>query len=209
MMMDINPYRQYAEEYDRWYDEHKAVYLSELSCIKEIIPSSGRGLEVGVGTGRFASSLGIRWGLDPSGDMLERAHGRGVRVVRGESEGLPFTEETFDFVLFVTAICFLSDPARSLEEAARVVRPGGSLIIGMVDRDSSLGRQYQAKKEKSRFYRQATFYSVPEILRLLPPAGWRETAIRQTLLEKSDPEQAAREGYGEGGFVVISARKIW
>ena len=206
-MQTVNPYRKFAEEYDRWYDENKAAYLSELSCLKRFIPSSGRGLEVGVGTGRFAGPLRIKWGVDPAAMMLEQARDRGIGVIRAEADGLPFTGEQFDFVLFVTALCFLPDPARSLAEAGRVVRSGGSLIIGLVDRESFLGRKYQAKKDKSRFYREATFYSVPEVLRLLAASGWREPAIRQTLFGKVETVQASREGYGEGGFVVVAARK--
>jgi len=43
-----SPYREYVEEYDRWYDEHQAAYLSEVACVREMIPGTGRGLEVGV-----------------------------------------------------------------------------------------------------------------------------------------------------------------
>ena len=204
----ISPYREYSEEYDRWYDENQTAYLSELSCLKQFIPSSGRGLEVGVGTGRFAGPLRIKWGIDPVAEMLAKARDRGIRVIRAEADCLPFAGKQFDFVLFVTALCFLPDPRQALTEAGRVARPGGRLIIGRVDRDSFLGLKYQAKKEKSRFYREATFYSVPEVLRLLTTAGWREPAIRQTLFGKVDAVQASREGCGEGGFVVVAARKM-
>ncbi len=206
-MLIAIPYQKYAEEYDRWYDGNKVAYLSELACLKEFIPSSGRGLEVGVGTGRFAASLGIEWGIDPAGEMLEKARARGVTAIRAEAERLPFAGRQFDFVLFVTSICFLPDPARALAEAGRVVRPDGIVIIGLVDRESAVGRKYEAKKEKSRFYKKARFHSVPEVRRLLASTGWRETAIRQTLVGKVDGVQVSREGYGEGGFVVVAARR--
>ena len=203
-----SPYREYVEEYDRWYDEHQAAYLSEVACVREMIPETGRGLEVGVGTGRFAAPLQIKWGVDPASGMLEKARARGVAVIRAAADRLPFSGRRFDFGLFVTSICFLPDPAAALEEAARVVRSGGSVIVGLVDRESGLGRKYEEKKGKSRFYKKATFYSVPEVLRLLASAGWGETAVRQTLFGRVDAVQSSREGYGEGGFAVVSARKI-
>jgi len=84
------------------------------------------------------------------------------------------------------------------------------LIVGFVDRESYLGKIYQAKKSKSRFYRDAEFYSVPDVMKLLPSASWREIEIRQTLFESTDEKtivQTSRGGYGEGGFVVVSAGK--
>lgn len=207
-MTRSDPYREYVEEYDRWYDENKAAYLSELACIKELLPAPGRGLEIGVGTGRFAVPLGIEWGIDPAGEMLKKARARGIRLIQAAADDLPFAGEKFDFVLLVTALCFLPNPLQALKEAGRTLTREGSVIIGLVDRESYLGRKYEEKKEKSRFYRSATFYSVPEVLRLLSSGGYRETAIRQTLFGQADAVQSSREGFGEGGFVVVAARKI-
>ena len=49
---------QRAEEYDRWFDEHPAIYLSELNALR-MAACHGIGLEMGVGTGRFAMPLGV------------------------------------------------------------------------------------------------------------------------------------------------------
>ena len=66
------------------------------------MPKVTRGMEVGVGAGRFAVPLGIRWGIDPSIRMAEMAKARGLQVVAARAEGLPFTVRRFDLVLFVT-----------------------------------------------------------------------------------------------------------
>jgi SAM-dependent methyltransferase len=206
--MSNNPYQSYPGEYDHWYDQHRPAYLSELEALRAALPSAGVGLEIGVGTGRFAGPLSIEWGIDPAREMLVRARERGVKVTRGRGETVPFNSRSFDYVVMVTVLCFLSSPDRVVGEAHRVLKDEGRLILGFVDRESYLGRIYQEKKEKSRFYSEANFYSVPDVLRLLPSVVWRKISIRQTLFESAgerDAVQTPREGYGEGGFVVISA----
>lgn len=208
--MSDNPYRYYPDEYDHWYDRNRTAYLSELEAIKEALPPVGVGLEIGVGTGRFAGPLGIEWGIDPAREMLVRGKERGLRLIQGEGEVLPFSPRSFDYLVMVTVLCFLSSPDKVIEEAHRVLKEEGRLILGFVDRDSYLGRIYQEKKSKSRFYRGAKFYSVQDALKLLSSASWREIAVRQTLLESNgaiDCVQRSREGYGEGGFVVVSVGK--
>ncbi|MCL6087403.1 MAG: methyltransferase domain-containing protein, partial [Actinobacteria bacterium] len=97
-----------ADEYDRWYDDNKEIYQSEVLALKQVVPAGKRGLEVGVGTGRFAVPLGVKVGVEPSEAMSSIARQRGVKVKKGFAENLPFKDKSFDFVLFVTTICFLS-----------------------------------------------------------------------------------------------------
>ena len=61
---------RYYKKYDAWYDRNKFAYLSELEAIKKVLPKKGKGLEIGVGTGRFANSLGIECGIDSLKNML-------------------------------------------------------------------------------------------------------------------------------------------
>lgn len=62
----IEPFEKYTDRYDSWFDRHKAVYESELMALSELLVHTGTGMEVGVGTGRFAVPLGIKTGIDPS-----------------------------------------------------------------------------------------------------------------------------------------------
>ncbi|PIW33718.1 MAG: SAM-dependent methyltransferase, partial [bacterium (Candidatus Ratteibacteria) CG15_BIG_FIL_POST_REV_8_21_14_020_41_12] len=66
-----NIFDQYWKRYDAWYDNYRFAYLSEVEAIKKVLPRKGKGLEVGVGTGRFASVLGIHYGIDPSVKMVK------------------------------------------------------------------------------------------------------------------------------------------
>lgn len=61
------------KRYDDWYEKNKFAYSSELEAIGQFLPRTGKGLEIGVGTGRFAGALGIEWGIDPSERVLRIA----------------------------------------------------------------------------------------------------------------------------------------
>ncbi|MFA5156691.1 MAG: methyltransferase domain-containing protein [Candidatus Omnitrophota bacterium] len=199
---------KYYKEYDVWYDKHKFAFLSEIEAIKKVFPRHARGLEIGVGTGRFAASLGITMGIDPSGKMLKIAQERGVNVRLGFGEDIPFPNGVFDCVVIVITLCFVKDPERVLKEASRILEKNGKIIIGIVDKQSFLGKYY--RKKKSAFYKQAKFLSVKEITDLLKAAGFGRFSYYQTisiLPDKMDSIEKPRKGFGKGGFVVISAKK--
>jgi len=158
----VEPFEKHAKEYDVWFDENELVYLSELEAVKSMLPDSGTGIEIGVGTGRFAAPLGIKLGLEPSKSMASLARKRGIEVVEGMAESLPFEDSSFDFVLMVTVICFLNDVGKALSEAYRVLKPGGSIIIAFIDKNSTIGKMYEQRKNEDVFYKEATFYSVEE-----------------------------------------------
>jgi len=69
-----------TKKYDAWYDTNKFAYLSELEALRKVLPEVGRGLEIDVGTGRFAVPLGIDIGIDSSKRMIEIAKERGASV---------------------------------------------------------------------------------------------------------------------------------
>ena len=167
-------------------------------------------LEIGVGSGRFAAPLGIQVGVDPSPAMLALAAARDIEVVAGTAEQLPFPPARFDNALVVTTICFVDSPVRMPAEAHRVLKPEGSLVIGFIDRDSPLGRDYLAHQTENVFYREATFYSADKVERLLGEAGFTIRAWGQTLshsLAETCALEALQPGRGRGSFVVVSARK--
>ena len=179
--------------------------------MRALLPFSGRGLEIGVGGGRFAAPLGVEFGIDPSAEMLAHARLRGVRVARAVAEALPFPRAAFDYALVVTTLCFVDDPTGMLAEARRVLKPGGALVIGFIDRASALGRHYEAHKDEDVFYRNAKFYSGDEVERLLFDTGFGAPVWAQTLcrpLAEIRAIEPVRAGRGEGAFVVVRAEKI-
>jgi SAM-dependent methyltransferase len=87
----ITPFEESAEGYDRWYDQHAAAFAAEVATLRSCLGSTvGCGLEIGVGTGRFAAPLGVSFGIDPSSSMLQLAARQGVTTCQGLGKQLPF-----------------------------------------------------------------------------------------------------------------------
>ncbi|GAI31701.1 unnamed protein product, partial [marine sediment metagenome] len=140
----------------------------------------------------------------------EIAQGRGIEVIGGVGESLPFRDSQFDFATMVTTICFLDDVEVAFNEAYRILKPGGCLIIGFIDKGSSIGQLYQRHKNENVFYRVATFYSVDEVVSRLKKAGFKGFDFTQTIfhnLAEIKGIESVRDGYGEGSFVVVKAVK--
>ena len=204
----IEPFVLYHRRYDEWFEHHEPAYLSELLAVRALLPLEGRGLEIGVGTGRFAAPLGVQFGIDPAVEMLGYARARGVYVAAARAEALPFAVASFDYALVVTTICFVDDAAAMLREAARVLRPQGTLVIGLIDRESPLGQDYLSHQADNVFYRAARFYSASEVAKLLAGTGYKDLSWVQTvskpLAEMRDVEPVAH-GTGRGAFLVVRA----
>lgn len=200
------PFEEHSLRYDAWFDEHRDVYEAELAAVASLIEPGAKAVEVGVGTGRFASRLGIHLGVEPSARMARLARARGVEVSQGCAEDLPLPDAVFDLVLMVTAICFFDDVDRAFREARRVLKDSGSIVVAFMDADSALGRFYQERKAKNVFYADATFYSVPDVTARLGRAGFTGFEYRQTLFGPDASPAEPIEGFGAGGFVVIRAR---
>lgn len=210
-MARTDSFDTHAERYDRWFERHDAAYRSELLAVRRLALRPGLGLEIGVGTGRFAGPLHVSVGIDPSARMLKRARARGVKAARGTAEALPFLGGVFDLVLIVTTICFVDDARAMLREAGRVMKPDGMLIIGFIDRESRLGRHYVAHRDESPFYRDAEFYSVAEIAGLLAETGFVASEWVQTLdkvLAQTVEVECPRPGSGQAAFVAVRAAKV-
>jgi len=210
-MARIEPFEKYSEKYEDWFERNKFIYESEIQAIKELLPKVKKSIEIGVGSGKFAVPLGIKIGIDPSPRMRKIAQKRGIEVIDAVAEELPFENSQFELVLMVTTICFVDNLDLTFREIYRILKPGGYLIIGFVDRNSSLGKLYQKHKENSLFYKIATFYSTKEVVYNLSKVGFKEFDFRQTIFH--GPKEIkdvgpAKEDYGEGSFVVIRARKL-
>jgi len=209
-MAKIEPFEKHKVKYEEWFEKNVFAYKSELQAIRYLLPKRGTGVEIGVGTGRFAAPLGIRVGAEPSKAMGKVAQKRGIEVIDGVAEALPFEDCMFDFALMVTTICFVDDIGASFKEIFRVIKPAGCFINGFVDRKSSLGKFYQKHRDKNVFYKMATFYSVDEIIPYLKKTGFRNFTFAQTIfhtLDKIKEVESIKEGYGDGSFVVVKGMK--
>jgi demethylmenaquinone methyltransferase/2-methoxy-6-polyprenyl-1,4-benzoquinol methylase len=91
-------------------------------------------LDVATGTGLVARAVSERYGcevvgLDRSSDMLSAAAARDghIPLVRARAESLPFADESFDHLTFTYLLRYVDDPAATMRELARVVKPGGRI----------------------------------------------------------------------------------
>jgi demethylmenaquinone methyltransferase/2-methoxy-6-polyprenyl-1,4-benzoquinol methylase len=108
------------------------------ALVSAVAPQAGqRVLDVATGTGMVAAELLARAdcsvvGIDQSAEMLAGARARfagaehsRVELIEGQAEALPFTDESFDALTFTYLLRYVDDPAATMLELARVVRPGG------------------------------------------------------------------------------------
>jgi len=209
-MPKIKPFQEFTDEYDSWFVDNRFAYLSELEAVRKALPHTNEVIEVGIGSGIFAKPLGIKEGIDPSEAMLQKARQKKLNVQNAVAEKLPYADASRNGVVMITAICFVDDIYQAFHEAHRVLRDKGFLILGFVDKDSPIGKEYLEHKDESIFYRDATFFGTQELFNILKESGFSVVETFQTVfgnLENITEVQPVIEGFGKGSFVVIKALK--
>lgn len=146
----MKKHRQAPEElslpasYERWRESPLGRITDRLEeqLLLELIgdPAGLDVLDVGCGDGSLLNMLAQRGslavGIDSDPRMLRAAARRAnamsssIRLVYGKAETLPFADASFDRVVAVSMLCFVSDAGRAIREMARVLRPGGRLVMG-------------------------------------------------------------------------------
>lgn len=201
-------FEQNTGEYDQWFEKHANIYQSEIMAIEQALPKNKSGIEIGVGTGRFAIPFNIKYGIEPSENMARLAEQRGIKVYRAYAEDLPIGDAAFDFALMVTTVCFLTDIPKAFSEIHRILKPEGEILLAIIDKNSELGRKYEKEKSSSKFYRDAHFHSTDELTKMLKQSGFQNFDYWQTLANlNEDKIEKPVKGYGQGSFVVIKAGK--
>jgi ubiquinone/menaquinone biosynthesis C-methylase UbiE len=130
-------YDDVADRYDHHYDRSRGrCYHTHLSRhIMEVLPKTGLLLDIGCGTGLFVEKYmmesGAAVGIDISRGMILQARRRCTEseFVLGTGETIPFSDATFDAVASLLAFSYMRDPQGMLDEAFRVVKPGGTIAI--------------------------------------------------------------------------------
>lgn len=186
----------WAEKYDQWFETPMGRlikgYESKL-ILRMLAPRPGELiLDAGCGTGIFTEDIletGVRVvGLELAFDMLRRAvtkcSGRTFQSVIGDIQRLPFADNSFNKTISITAIEFIQDARRGVEELFRVTKPGGCIVVATLN---SLSPWAQRRKEAAQkghpLFKHAIFRSPDEIKGLSPVEGIVETAIH---FEKND-----------------------
>ncbi len=209
-MPKTEPFDKYTNDYEKWFKENPFLFESELNAIRKVIPKGVGGIEIGIGSGIFATKLGIKDGIEPSTKMREKALSRNLDVKNAVAEKLPYPDKSRDFVLMVTVICFVDNVTKAFKEVNRILKDNGILIVSFIDKESPIGKAYEENKEQSVFYKDATFFGTSEVLDLLKKNDFNIEKIYQTIygdVSNIKSAQKPLEGYGKGSFVVIKANK--
>lgn len=143
----VDVHTRQAEEFDQRYkhlkrDPYNSTFTYGRQKVEGVLdaeikklPAGSRILDVGCGTGftirRLRESGYMTVGVEPSEGMRARAiaDNPGAEIVDGDVEALPFPAASFDGVVSIEVIRYLSDPSKGLAEMARILRPGGVAVI--------------------------------------------------------------------------------
>jgi len=187
-----------------------------------------RVLDVGTGDGTYAIEAARRGArvtaLDAETSMLDAARARAERrgvsldLVQGRAERLPFEDGAFELVLAVTVLCFLPDPLAAVREAARVLVPGGRIVLGELGRYSVWAAERRVRGWLgSSTWSRAHFWSRRELATLARRAGLRVQDVRGGVyfppmsvaarwLERIDPVLTRARAPG-AAFLALAADK--
>jgi demethylmenaquinone methyltransferase / 2-methoxy-6-polyprenyl-1,4-benzoquinol methylase len=153
-------------------------------------------LDVATGTGLVARAVGERYGcevvgLDRSADMLSAAVARdgSIPLVRARAESLPFPDESFDHLTFTYLMRYVDDPAATIRELARVVRPGGRI--------AALDFSVPANPTLRTLWRVYTSIGLPLIGRAISQQWASVGAFLRGSIERFDREHSAAEIEGD------------
>ena len=144
--------REYYDEFADWYEKERHhgyhAMIDDLEVDLVLPHAQGKDvLEIGCGTGliltRIAEVAATARGVDISPGMLEGARRRGLDVVEGSATALPFDDCSFDLVYSFKVLAHVEEIGTALQEAARVLRPGGEAVLEFYSRRSL---RYLAKR---------------------------------------------------------------
>lgn len=201
--------REHTDTYEQWYEgRYKRAEVWQKKVMQQLLDVDVRIkalLEFGCGTGRFTrwwTQIGIEaTGADISPLMLSQAIDLfNGPLVMADSHNMPFKDNSFDAVAFITTFEYYKDPCLVIQEAARVAKYG--LAFGMMNRNSPkyIRRRVQQMFGKNPFYITASFYTPSSLIRVIDQAlQGRRYSIRSmcTGLPKLFPVQQWKIPYGD------------
>jgi SAM-dependent methyltransferase len=146
-----------AVEDDHWWYRNTRALAADL--LHPWLQPDARILDAGCGpggNGAWLATHGDVVGVDLSADALAfvRARRPATRPVRARVEALPFADRSYDVVVGLTVLYTVPDDARAVAELARVLRPGGAVLL-VEPAFPALGRAHDATVHGRRRYRSA------------------------------------------------------
>jgi len=170
-----------AKDYDNYYKKEsgRAVDRIEKDTFAYFLEKLPRGnlLEPGCGTGHWTayfSGKGFKvTAIDTSESMLQIARKKNISNAifqKADAADLPYNDHSFPVIATITMLEFVSNINAVLDEIDRVLKPGGTLLVGCLNELSEMGKN----KINSKVFRHAHFFTPEEIERLLSRFGHPE-----------------------------------
>ena len=163
--MRTEAYAELAAVEDRhwWFRGRRAL-------LRVLLPSGGRLLDAGCGTGRNLVEFGPGVGVDPAPEAVEACAARGLDVRQASLEALPFEDASFDRLLAADVLEHVDDDARALRELRRVSAPGAVLVLTVPAHPRLWSAHDEALHHRRRYRR-------PELLARVRAAGWQPEVV--------------------------------
>jgi len=184
------------KKYEAWYETPLGGasdrFEKELVLSMAGVKDGERVLDAGCGTGiysiEFAKKRALVTGLDASSGMLEWARAKtgraGLKIdfIEADIINVPFPDGHFDLVLSVCMLCFVRERESALLEMKRVLRPGGRVVIALLNRRFPWAILRRAKGLfRKSVYDSAEFITPRAIESALRKAGFKEIETRTCL----------------------------
>ncbi|MBN3561056.1 class I SAM-dependent methyltransferase [Aliamphritea spongicola] len=212
------------DPYEQWFLTPLGAVIKqlELDLIMQLVqPQPGEHiLDAGCGSGIFTEPLVTAGasitGIDVSRPMLEWAEKRlpEQQFLAADICDLPFADGHFDKTVSITALEFIEDAQRAMDEMWRVTKPGGLMVVATLNGKSpwAARRKAKAAADKDSLFNHAWFRTPQELAELMSVSGEIHTAIH---FEKdADPDtavqveaQALANGEDSGAFLIGCWRK--
>ncbi|HQA08355.1 MAG TPA: methyltransferase domain-containing protein [Syntrophomonadaceae bacterium] len=216
-----------AANYDHWYQNPRGAFIDELeteAALKLFAPYPNLPvLDAGCGTGNFSIKLALMGakvtGIDISEDMLSIAKNKAsllhldIEFLKMDLHSLVFPDGSFAGVFSMAAWEFVSHPERAFAELWRVLRPGGQLLIGTINRESPWGKLYMEQAQHpGSVFKYACFKSLQDLKNLAPDhiSGWSKCLFISPDAEDNlftrDMEESLQYS-NPPGFIVVCWQK--
>ena len=186
--------RQRKEHFDALGDPRQLVpgrsWAAWARALGHLLPAIDVA-DIGCGEGHLTLEI-ARWahhvtGIDRSDDVLERAqalaarhHVTNVEWKKGDLARLPLREEAIDLAVFSQSLRYATDPEQALDEAVRVLKPGGRVLVLDL-------REHDQAWVRTRFGDQRLGFSGTELERLLAAVGLRHVRTSTGSTRKGNP----------------------
>jgi ubiquinone/menaquinone biosynthesis C-methylase UbiE len=208
--------RKVAKNYDRFYEtpNGKALDAIEKKLIHDHIRTipPGEMLELGCGTGHWTEYFSCQGfkvtATDNSEAMLRIAETKKIKnavFLKADAAELPFPDHSFPVITSVTMLEFVENEKMVLNEIHRVLKPGGHLILGCLNRLSEPGKA----KNNDEVFKHARFFTSSEVSRLLSMFGTPSMSFGVYLSSEFELlDGKNKQNTVEPAFIVASVQKI-